>query len=283
MGISESPPESPLRELSLKLICWPPSISRLISVIGSCEAFSRFIEIIDEFLPEHRALILSYSTMEDQVAHFAAEFKEKYFPLYQSLEDGMVEEYEQITVGIPVEVHGLPYDAYHELDWFRPGILLMTSLLDSDTEGRIPLLEECKKHVPVGLLNEAPKLSIQQAEDLLEDTAYKGLIHWSRIWEHSTGFYFLDVNYEDGWEQIEWDAENVAALKRDWDGSLIYENVAYELGVWIEEDIETHFKEMIDFIKEAQDAKRTNPVPVGRARRIRGAGGSAGDPSGLSS
>ena len=273
-----------MTELVRKLLCWPPSVSRLIGMLGSCEDFARFVEIVDRYLPEHRALILSYSAMEDQVANFAVEFKEKYFPLYRSLEDGMVEEYEQITMGIPVEVHGLPYNAYHELDWFRPGILLLTSLLDIEKEGQIPLIEECKKHVPVELLKNRPMLSIQSAEDLLADTAYKGLIHWARIWDHSTGFYFLDCNNEDtGYEQIEWDTENVAALKRDWDQSLIYENVAYELGVWIEEDIEAHFKEMIDFIKEAQNEKRTDPVPVDGARRVRGAGGSAGDSPGLSS
>lgn len=284
MVAPQPPPAEPLAELARKLLCWPPSVSRIIQLLGNCEAFSRFVEIVDAYLPEHRALILSHCAMEDQVARFAAAFEEKYFPLHPSFRDGMVEEYEQVTMGIPTAVQGIPYDDYYDLSWFRPGILLMTSLIDIEREGQIPLVEECKKHVPADILKDRPRLSIQDAEDLLTDTSYKGLIHWARIWDHSSGCYFLDATEEEtGYEQIEWDPENVAALKKAWDESRIYEDVADRLAAWLEEDIANNYKTMIDFIKEAQNAKRTRSVPMGHPGRPGDCGRPSGDAPGLSS
>jgi len=262
MGTSKPPP-NPLIKLSDKLRSWPPSILGLLSVLDQCESFSEFVKIIEEFLPESQDLIMLGATVEDQISCFAGEFENRYFPLYPGLQDGFVEEYEQITIGIPVEVRGIPYDIQYSLDYFRPGLLLMTSLLDVDFEGRIPLLEECKKLVPANLLQGRPLLSVTQMEQMLDDTEFKGLINWAKIWTHDTGFYFLDATYEDCYEPIPWELENVLALKRDWDESLAFEKAAYDLADWIEKDMHKNFKELIDFIKEALNELRTGTVPVG--------------------
>jgi len=238
----------PLACLASRLRPWPTSVSGLINILGQCESYLEFAGIVKSFLPEHQAEILSHAHMEDQVASFAAHFQERYFPLYPGLADGMIEEYEQVTMGIPAEPHGISYECYYDLSDLRPGLLVMTSLIDMEFEGRILLLEECKKHLPAGLLESVRPLPLKQMEDLLQNTRFEGLIRWARIWDHSTGFYFLDATDEDGWEPIDWTEENVRWLKNDWDQSLAWEEPAYRFGEWIEKDVPKHFKEMIDFI-----------------------------------
>jgi len=251
--VSQTPePVSPLGYLSMRLQSWPPSVSGLANILGQCEAYMEFAGIVRQFLPEHQAEILGHPLMEDQAASFATRFEERYFPLCRSLSDGMVEEYEQITMGIPVEVHGISYECYYDMSYLRPGLLLMTALIDVPSEGRIPLMEECRKHLPVELLETCPQLSIGQLEELLTDTRFEGLIRWARIWDHSTGLYFLDAVDEDGWEQIDWSEDNVAALKADWDQSLEFEEPAYKLAEWIEEEPEAHMREIISFIEGRQ-------------------------------
>lgn len=245
MGAEESPIVS---GLARSLRRGPPLPSHLVSLMQSSEAYARFLELVREYLPEHEREILAESSEWGRIAAFINRFADGYFPL-----DEGAETYEDFIAGIPVLVQGISYDAYHEMpSYWRPGLLLMTYLVESpyEDEGRVALGEECLGYVSQALLWRVPQrgFSPETLEQIVSGSRYQALGSWARILWHSTGRFFLDVDFDSlAYEDLSWDRETVESLTQDWLQAEATVQAVFQLAEWLEEDPPTRFEEMLSF------------------------------------
>ena len=251
--------DGPLLALARRMLSLgPPSLSILVARLGEMEEYEDFISLVREFLPEREEEIFHLSTPATQIAAFASYFEDRYFPIDDNFKLGEVEDYGDLTRGIPAIVMGLSWDDYHYIaSECRPGVQLMTYLIESPYEegdARVALAEACEEHVPVDLLQQVPEGGLSPAEvhRLLDNTPYKALALWGdRVWL-DTGNFFLDTDYEMLWSGIppEWDRETVEELTRQWQQSERIEQEVSDLVDWLEEDPATRFGEILNSILE---------------------------------
>jgi len=234
-----------------------PSLSSLVAQISDAENYAEFVDMVKTYLPEREQEILHEPTPYSQVASFASYFEDRYFPLEDYFKCGDLESYEDITCRIPVVVRGFSYEDYHEVPDWRPGVMLMTYLVESPWEGEdvnVSMAEACAEHVPAPLVERAGKvrLRLDEAHELLKGTKYEPLALWADRLHYNTGNFFLDTDYEMLWNNIppDWSPENVEKLTRQWQQAKLHENKTFEFMEWLEEDLPGHFEELVAFIAE---------------------------------
>jgi hypothetical protein len=230
----------------------------LVGRLGQVEDYGDFVALVRRFLPEREIDILYQSTPAAQIAAFANYFEERYFPLQDMFKDGDVDEYEQLTQGIPVVVMGISYDYYCEIDsYMRAGIQLMTYLVqDPFQEDRVALAEACAHIVSKELVALVPPEGFpQEVCRSLVDTPYKGLMHWrDQLWGE-TGNYFLDLSDDELWScggcgSPDWDTEVVDELTHLWQQAEQIDREIGHFAVWLEESPEERFQEVLNFMLE---------------------------------
>jgi len=105
---------------------------------------------------------------------------------------------------------GVSWDDLHELDGWRPGLLLCWALAESpylaDDDMRVTLLETCGQRVPEETLQRIPKNGWypEVLYLVLDGTPYRDVATAVRWYWHETGCEFLDVTQEEA-EQIGYD------------------------------------------------------------------------------
>lgn len=249
---------SPLMALAQKLQARRvPSLSSLAAQIADAENYAQFVQMVNTYLPEREQDILHEPTPRSQIARFASYFEDRYFPLEEPVKWGEIEGYGDITYRIPVIVLGFSYDDYHDMYEWRPGVQLMTYLIQSPWEGdgeNVSLAEACSEHVPDELVERAGKirLSLDEAHELLKGTKYEPLALWADRLYYSTGNFFLDTDFEMLWSSMppEWSPENVKELARQWKQAELHESKTGEFMEWLEGDLPGRFEELIAFIEE---------------------------------
>lgn len=259
--------DGPLKILGQKLLSFcPPSLSYLIGQLEGVEDYPYFVNLVKEFLPERERDILGERSVVLQVAAFANYFEDRYFPLHPSFRDGMAEGYDEITRGIPVMVQSIDFEEYHEMpESDRLGMQLLVYLLEvpyhEDNAARIPIGEECAKYVPAALLEKVPETGFTdgQCQELLTGTRYQALAYLSKMLQHNTGNFFLDVDYEDLYSgmQLEWDREDVEELTRQWHQAENMWSEIRKLIDWIEENPTANFEELLNFMLDIPECERS--------------------------
>ncbi len=120
----------PLSFLAGKLKVGPPVLSEIMRGFVDIDTITSFLRLIRDYLPEYEDEILSQSRSQ-RVYKFCYLFNQKYYPLPSgSAQNTMMDFVEKM----PIELLGMSYDAYHELN-FRPGYLLLLSLVVYPYEG----------------------------------------------------------------------------------------------------------------------------------------------------
>jgi hypothetical protein len=119
-----------LQEVAAKMQVGPPLLEDLWDCFQNLHDIQAFVNMIRKFLPEHESKILQ-ERRNGRVAVFCHYFGKKYWPLPQYAHENKLENF---IVGLPIELMGMSYDAYHELD-FRLGFSLMLSLVVYPYEG----------------------------------------------------------------------------------------------------------------------------------------------------
>jgi len=250
--------DGPLLTLGWRLRCLgPPSLTMLMAQLEGAEAYTDFVALVRELLPEWEQDILRQPSPEEQIAAFASRFQDRYFPLEDRAMLGDFEEYGLFLQGIPVIVMGLSFDDYHYLPHDGcPGILLMTYLLedpDQEEDARIALAEACSAHVPRELLQRVPEggLTAEQAHRLLDGTQFEGVARWADMLQGGTGNFFLDVCYEELWETDfpQWDREVVEELAQQWPQAERAQQQLRDLADRLEEDPPARFQELLELIE----------------------------------
>lgn len=126
---SPMPKTWPLTLLADKLNAGPPLISEIINSLENIDTEKAFLELIKAFLPEHEEEIM-LEPRNRRVYRFGYLFGKQYYPLPLNTECGT----RDLLESMPVELLGMSYSAYHELE-MRPGYLLLLSLVIYPYEG----------------------------------------------------------------------------------------------------------------------------------------------------
>lgn len=126
---SPQPEEWPLSLLARKLGVGPPLLSELIEILQEQETAEQFLLFVRKFMPEHELEIMR-ERRDRRVYRFGYLFSKKYYPLPINTECGIG----TLLESMPVELLGLSYASYHELN-MRPGYLLLLSLVIYPFEG----------------------------------------------------------------------------------------------------------------------------------------------------
>ncbi|GAH67248.1 unnamed protein product, partial [marine sediment metagenome] len=126
---SPMPKTWPLTLLADKLNAGPPLISEICSCLDNIDAGAAFLELIEVFLPEHEEEIMM-EPRNRRVYRFGYLFGKQYYPLPLNTSCGT----RALLEGMPVELLGMSYSAYHGLA-LRPGYLLLLALVIYPYEG----------------------------------------------------------------------------------------------------------------------------------------------------
>jgi hypothetical protein len=118
-----------LTVLGEKLRSGPPSLSSITNYFSHYKSFRRFSKLVRKFLPEYEQEIMR-APLNQKVYVFNQCFNRKYYKLPLNTSCSL----EDLCTGIPVELFGMSYHAYHNLD-MRPGYLLLLSLVIYPFEG----------------------------------------------------------------------------------------------------------------------------------------------------
>ena len=265
-----------LAALSQKLIAKaaPPSLRNLRDLLLTSENYAEFMRIVKEFTPEIETEVRSTVGAAAKMMLFANEFERRYFPLYPGFIDGLNDDYCDLCTQIPVITLSVNWDAYHELaeGGFRKGLMLAAYVLadpygsvDSPEGERAALADACSRLVRKEDLARVPPggLSVDDAHKLLDGTRFEALATVGDILNFDTGDCFHDNDEEavaQGGPGLEWTRENVHDITQGWLKAQATEEKVGKFYHWLEEDPQTHFAELLDFIEERKKKRATKPA-----------------------
>jgi len=276
--------------LAEKLRGGPPLLSKLLEAFTEFKTLEGFLGLIREFLPEHEDEILSEPGGR-RVYRFCYLFGKRYYPLPPYTFEASVE---QIVNGMPVELMGMSYSAYHELE-MRPGYLLLLSLVPYPYEGderdleeqewedgekvkpliaifngaRVPLLDAVQRIVGAELAGLIPTDGWQPSElHLMSDgTPHDGVGRFADWVCSETGCVILDASYEDcqymeGMAEpiFKWTRFNVDTLTQEWPKVQEIRQKIDNMVEWLEAAPIIHFGELLEFLTVKAKSKRKKIV-----------------------
>jgi len=107
----------------------PPQLNEIIKCLEGVGDIEKFIELVRMLLPEHEKEIMQVPRNK-RVYQFCFWFGQKYYPLPANTDCSP----SLWTQGIPVELLGFSYTAYHDMN-MRPGFVMLLSLIIYPFEG----------------------------------------------------------------------------------------------------------------------------------------------------
>jgi len=263
-------PIFPLAILSRRLLTGPPSLVALIDLMENTETVQEFIELVREYLPDHEADIVSCD-IDGRIARFVLHFSERYFPLAETAD------WDDMTLAdflhhIPVELMGFTYEDYHEFQDYRPGYILMLSVVDSpfydpDEGGRVAIQEAVSELIGRGVMDLLPSeaWTTEQLHEKLDDTKYAGVATFADWVNAETGCLQLDANYED-YGPEDWSRRVIGDLTEQYPRIGEIWDKIFNIATWLEEDLNRNFREFIYYMTDNEDAfivpKEQIPLPL---------------------
>jgi hypothetical protein len=235
----------------------PPHITALIEKLGNYEYYAIFIELIEDFLPEHRGAILQAEEPCTQMAMFARLFENKHFALWPTFQDGAAEGYSELTMNIPVVCRGFGYQEYSNMvqDGYDHGEILMSFFFEhpwNDDGERVALSEQCANLFDSDQLKRIPDggFTTEQMHKYLDGTPYAPLAAWGDIINLATGNEFLDTDDENlsQTEMPQWGREQVEYLTQQWNQANQIEEPVYEMMKKFTNHPHDYFFEVMNFI-----------------------------------
>jgi hypothetical protein len=121
---SPQPEVWPLSLLAKKMQIGPPMLEELLKCFTKLDDVMKFVQLVKDYLPEHEDRILG-EPRNGRVYTFCYLFGKKYFPLPAFAHEVSLG---QFVFNMPVELMGMSYSEYHEIE-MRPGYLLLLSLV----------------------------------------------------------------------------------------------------------------------------------------------------------
>lgn len=256
----------------------PPAFGGLLDLLENSQQYAEFLELVQEYLPEHLEEIKRLPDAAKRVNFFAETFQHMYFPLAWIFQDGVNDELSYSDLwdttwgggGIPIERQGIDYDDLHEIDHWGGGYLLMGSLImagedmyDDDQGVADVWLEACvdRTHVTQETMRRLPGSGwgTGELERYLKGSMWEAAADFAKYLANSTGNAFLDTNNETGFSDG-WDRETVDYLVQQWAGAQVHHDRVHNLSELLDNKPEA-YSEMLDHIFEQQEeAQRTKTL-----------------------
>ncbi len=257
------PPVYPLSVLARILMTGPPSLLHLIDMLEDSHVLAEFHDLVRRYLPEQEANIMAQDN-ERRVVLFDHFFSQKYFPLSDNLTSECT--LGELTCGIPVDLLGFSEEDYHLYTDFRPGYVLMLSVVqcpyeyddeDNPNQGmRVPVLESAIELVGKGLVDLIPPngWEPQDFHRMLDGTEMEAMAHFAD-WVHAqTGCAILDTTpseLETGEGNIHWDCAD--DLTEQWPNVVDIQDKIRTLSIWLEEDLHDRFRQLLAVMLDRKD------------------------------
>jgi hypothetical protein len=274
----------PLAIIARKLRSGPPLLAYIIELLESRDSMVAFREMVGEYLAEYEHVIMG-EELTRRAGLFCQLFNKKFFPLDDDALSG------EITIGglvscIPWQPLGFSYDSYHNFASFRPGYVLLLSLVecpwDEDPYGedeeeeqdgmpgaRVPILEAVGGLVGEGLVRLIPKNGwpAEKLHEMTDDTEFAGIGEFSDWVSNNTGQMHLDTLGESlgMGNSIDWSPEEVDSLTDDWRQSREILDKIHQVALLLEEDSEITFRRLMALMLENQNLivpKEQLPLPL---------------------
>lgn len=226
----------------------PTSAGALLEGNG---AYAEFRRIVREIVPDAEQEILiargarGADRETERVWAFLRRVEERFFPCYD------LDEYEQVTCGIPFVRNAWSFDRLHEVE-LPEGDLLLFALskqpYGTGFDTRVPLLDTVAAHLPPAIMAEIPRPGISP-DDLharLDGTRFAAAADFADWLWGQTGSAFLDLDDEVCISDADWTQDVVQQLAEQWRlGQALLERVG-ALARWLETDPVRHFAQLLD-------------------------------------
>jgi hypothetical protein len=248
----------------------PPSLVAIMEKFDSSESLAMFVDLIREFLPEHKETIMEPINAEKRIEKFIHFFGRRYFELAEyDFSDG----YETFVREVPIGLQGISYENYEGFaEYFSPEWFCMASLVSypfyleegkTGAEDRVPFLDATLNLTSQETIRRIPAVGFTPPElhEKLDHTQYAALALFAD-WLHSdTGLWQLDANYEDNSEGPSWTKEDVEELTRQAPLLQEFQRKVLEFEQWLHEDLRSHFAELVNAL--------VSPVPKEQMRLLK--------------
>lgn len=270
----------PLFELGQKL-CRVPSLSAVMQLFEDGADMTRFIALVDEYVPENKATITGYPQTKDKVASFFQFFSEKYFPLYDGYIDSVYDSGDESLLAnllhtVPIDCFwGFSDYMYHEFadlricdqlllalmrspyDWGEGGGCHQGAMSGAQQDGeRIPILESAAEMVGADIVKLIPERGwkLNDIRKLVDGTKFSPVCDFLEWVSHDTGNGCLDSDPENEgcMEPIEWDKEYIEDIAKECRAAKVFWNRYHKFADWFEEDAEANFTELVKMMHKGK-------------------------------
>lgn len=229
------------------------SIRRLLTMLYDVDEMERFLNLVEEYLPQYKEEIEALDLTE-KIQAFSVHFAQEYFPL-QDVNEEWGDEVYSFNRQIPLILSGWSYDDYHCAINDGDGAMVLMMCFASypfndDWRGaRLVIAEECEKHMDKKQLKRIPAKGFEPNDlhEWLDKTKYEGLANYASWLHGNTGHAVLDYTYEEC-ELPSWDMEEVLELKKRYPSMLEYESKIIAFSKWLREKPKERFIETLEFI-----------------------------------
>ncbi len=210
--------------------------------------YGEFRRLVEEYLPDRLAEVMGARGPDGEretarVAAFVSAFTREYFPIHEPFE------YAGLVHGIPYYRLGWEAEQLHDVG--RPGgRLLLRALCSHEGWGddtRLPALDALSEYVPDELLARIPDGGVgrEQLHRLLDGTRLEPAALFGDWLAGATGTPFLDINYEDGIPDDEWDRDCVLWGVEEWPKAMALLDRIEVFERWLEQDPRARFAELL--------------------------------------
>lgn len=204
-----------LAELAGKLRMGPQSLHGLRRALENAEVVSDFRRLVHDFTPQAEARILAGDEQE-QVQAFLREFgRQTGIPLNDD-----IEEIEQLLFCMPIIVRGWSWDDY--MEWSHHDVpdqvllaLVQSPFMDEDNAALVENLARLVRGEAYEAWRLATPTGWEPAElhERLDGTRWEGVARFADWLWRETQTVYLDMNYEEMNNDLEWSQANVRWLR----------------------------------------------------------------------
>ena len=237
---------------------FPPSLSRLLALVGDQENYCEFVRIVTDLVPERANEILAKTSPGYQISAFGKFFEERYFPV--GLDPwGDEENYTIMRYGIQLWSRAMEEEDYESLPQDKSrGKRLIFYMCETSHDGRLALGESLTGFIPPALLEKLPEKGLTEDDvtEAFEHTPYAAMTFVAQTLTFSTGNSFIDVDREmmACSEMPDWDKANAEWWTAEWKKADAIEGAINEMADLVDTDPLGHFKRMLELLGLAPDA-----------------------------
>ncbi|MFA5385032.1 MAG: hypothetical protein WC364_10285 [Eubacteriales bacterium] len=263
----------PVSLLISKMKTGPQLISSIISLLQGDDYVNEFKSLVEEIMPDRLQEVMN-ERGDRKVLKFIQIFNTRFFIL--DTKAIMADEPYQLISSIPVAAEGMTYDSYANFTDFRPGYILMLSLImapyyfDDDDEvkiqnpdriisDKIPIMDMVGSMVKDwDLLRKIPEKGWDNIEirNAVKDTAnWWGLADFADWVMHDTQWDIENYSNDEAIITIPWSLDTVKTLTIQFPEIHAAWKRINSVADWLERDVSGHYRELVEFLLKATKKK----------------------------